>query len=194
MTVQEYLEFERTSPEKHDYVDGFIVDVRSMAGNNFNHSLIVMNWGGEIRARLKGKPCFAFDSNLKVRSKRIARYRYPDVSVACEPFEFDPAEKSQTTLMNPKLIVEVLSDSTERTDASFKLLDYVAIDSFREYVLTSQHEPLVITFFREDDGRWIFTPFRGMESSVKLQSLDMEIPLRDLYAGVVFSPETETSK
>ncbi len=130
MTIEEYLEFERTSEVKHDFVDGDLIDVRAMAGGSANHSVITLNWGAALLRRLNGKPCRAFDSNLKVRAQHSVKFRYPDLSVACPPLEFDPQESAQLTLLNPKLIIEVLSDSTEARDRGVKFAEYREIASF----------------------------------------------------------------
>ncbi len=189
MTVEEYLEFEKNSEEKHDYIDGYLVDVRAMAGTTANHSRIQRNWLTALSRRLEGNPCEAFGSDLKVRSIRQARYRYPDVSVGCRPLEFDEKEGSQRTLLNPKLIIEILSDSTANQDRDDKFKEYLTIESFREYVLTSQHLPVVETFYRNDDGQWVFNYVHGLDATIKLSSLGVEAPLREIYAGVEFSPE-----
>lgn len=189
MTVEEYLEFERNSDAKHDYVDGQVIDVRAMAGTTAEHASIQLNWLVALANRLQGKPCRPFGSDLKVRAVQRTRYRYPDLSVVCHPIEYDPRESTHLTLVNPKLIVEILSDSTEIQDRGDKFKEYLQIDSFREYVLTSQRLPIVETFFKRDDGQWLFNFSRGLDAAVKLQSLGIEVPLREIFAGVEFSPE-----
>jgi len=189
MTVEEYLEFERNSDAKHDYVDGQVIDVRAMAGTTANHSRIQLSWSVALRHRLEGMPCEPFGSDLKVRSSRQRAFRYPDLSVACRPLEFDPRESGELTLLNPRLIIEILSDSTEKQDRDEKFKEYLTIESFREYVLTSQYRPSIETFYRRDDGQWLFNFTRGLDAAVKLQSLGIEVPLREIFAGVEFSPE-----
>ncbi len=189
MTVEEYLEFEKNSEAKHDYVDGQVIDVRAMAGNTVNHSRIERNWMVALTTRLAGKPCEPFGSTLKVRTSRRVKYRYPDLSVACPPLRFDPKEGDQLTLLNPTLIIEVLSDSTQAQDRDEKFKEYMEIESFREYVLTSQHRPLVETFYRRDDGSWILNFARGLDAVAKLGALGIEVPLSEIYGGIDFPKE-----
>lgn len=193
MTVDQYLEFERTSDIKHDFVAGSLIDVRAKAGTTESHGRIQVSWLVALHRALDGKPCEPFGSDLKIRSARRATYRYPDISVAYRPLEFDPRESAHLTLLNPKLIIEILSDSTEMQDRTDKFTEYREIDSFREYVLTSQNAPHVECYYRQDDGRWLVSYVRGLDKIVKLQSLDIEVQLREIYAGVEFPPENAES-
>jgi len=186
MTVQEYLDFEATSETKHDYVDGYLVDVRAMAGTTVDHSRIERNWIMALSKRLDGKPCEAFGSSLKVRAAKRTNYRYPDLSVGCKPLQFDDRESTSRTLLNPTLVVEILSDSTGSEDRGQKFTEYREIESFREYVLTSQSAPSVEVFYKRDDGQWLFNFSSGLEASIKLLSLGIEVPLSEIYAGVTF--------
>jgi len=194
MTVNEYLEFERSSPDKHDYVNGDLIDVRAMAGTTGEHSAITANWLIALGARLKDRPCRPFDSNLKVRSAKRTNYRYPDLSVACKPIQYDPREGANLTLLNPTLIVEILSESTEAQDRVEKFAEYREMESFREYVLTAQKSPYVETFFLQDDGQWVMSFTHGLDKVVKLRSLGIEVPLSEIYVGVEFpvEPAVET--
>jgi len=196
MTVEEYLAYEETAEEKHDYVDGKLIDVRAMAGGTSEHSMIELNWAAALLRKLEGKPCRPFSSNLKVRARKKVRYRYPDLSVACQPFEYDDRESSHRTLLNPTLIVEILSSSTESQDRGKKFSEYREIESFREYVLTAQHKPYVEVYFRLDDGQWMVNFTEGMDGIVRLRSLDIELPVKDLYVGVQFPvvPDEEPKK
>src|SRR5450755_1942635 len=109
-TVEEYLRLEHESPEKHEYRDGEII---AMAGGTYEHSLIIANIIGELRGRLKGTPCRVNESNLRVRVARTVRYSYPDLAVVCGEPQFDPKDVNRTTVTNPRLVVEVISESTE---------------------------------------------------------------------------------
>jgi Uma2 family endonuclease len=135
LTPEEYLAFEEAAVDRHEYNAG---RVRMMAGGTFNHSCIIMNMGAALVTRLKGKPCRALDSNLRVKISRKKVYTYPDISVVCGPVEFDSVDKSRGTILNPKLLIEVLSPSTERYDRGDKFLFYSYIDSLEQYVLISQ--------------------------------------------------------
>jgi Uma2 family endonuclease len=180
-TVDEYLHMEQDAAEKHEYRDGEII---AMAGGSANHSLIIANVCGELRNRLKGSPCRAYESNLRVRITRKTLYSYPDTTVICGPTKIDPDDSTGETVLNPKLIVEVLSPSTEGFDRGEKFGRYILLDTLEEYVLVSQDKPRVEAFYRQGDGTWLFTYFDGREAVATLRSLRVELPLTEVYAGV----------
>ncbi len=184
-TVAEYLAFEHEATERHEYRDGEII---SMAGGSPQHSLIIANVIGGLHGRLKGKPCRVFESNLRVRSARDARYVYPDVSVVCNEARFDPADDKKTTIINPRVIVEVLSPSTEASDRGEKFQRYIMVDGFEEYVLVAQNQARIETFLRQPDGTWSLAFFEGMQAVARIRSLGVDLPLADIYAGVEFPP------
>ena len=181
-TLDEYFKIARDSEVKLEYIDGEIV---AMAGGTYNHSLIAANFIGALSPRLKGKPCRVLESNLRVGIRR-SRYTYPDIPVVCGSPQFDPRDSE--TIVNPRVLIEVLSPSTERSDRGEKFNRYQMLESLEEYVLVSQDKPLIETFFRQSDGGWLLMPYSGMEAVVKLRSLDVEIPLSEIYAGVEFPP------
>lgn len=182
-TVEEYLEFERNSLEKHEYDDG---DILAMAGATEPHVLVASNVQGWLWSRLRGGPCRPYGSDLRVRLVGRPKFVYPDVSVICGPPAFDPADASRSTVTNPTLVVEVLSPSTESYDRKGKFDRYRELASFQEYVLVSQDVPRIETFFRQPDGTWIFDAGVGLEALVKLRSLTIELPLAEAYLGVEF--------
>lgn len=184
-SVDEYLRRERDSVDKHEYRDGEIV---LMAGSSANHSLIAANLIRAMANALLGKPCRVFDSNLRILFPRKVFYTYPDVTVSFGTVQFDPRDKSTGTALNPRLIVEVLSPSTEGYDRGEKFDSYREIDSLQEYVLVSQTSPHIQTFVRQKDGMWLFRAFAGIEAVARLPSLEIEVPLREAYAGVEFPP------
>jgi Uma2 family endonuclease len=183
MTIDEYLEFERQSREKHEYYGGEVV---AMAGGSAMHSLIAMNLVREIGLRLKGKQCRVFGSDLRVRIPNHPTYVYPDVSVVCGPLEFDPRDKLRHTIMNPKLVIEVSSPSTESRDWVKKTGRYVSVPSIQEYLIVGQFEPQTFSISRAPGGNWSFTPVGGLEAALWLRSLEIEIPMAEVYAGVEF--------
>jgi Uma2 family endonuclease len=184
-TVADYLRMEQDSEQKHEYRDG---EVLCMAGGTANHSLIIVNILAELRNRLKGKRCRPYDSNLRVGIPRTVLYTYPDVSVFCGDLQPDPTDRSGQTVTNPRVIIEVLSESTEGYDRGEKFNRYRQIDSLEEYVLVAQNEPSIQIFLRQSGGAWLFTPVAGMEAVAKLRSIDVELPLSEVYAGVEFPP------
>jgi Uma2 family endonuclease len=184
-TIAEYLRHEQTATNKHEYRDGEIV---AMAGNSYSHSLIAANFIGELRNALKGRPCRVLDSNLRIGIPRTPLYTYPDASVICGPAQIDPADATGQTATNPRLLVEILSPTTEAYDRGEKFNRYRQLDSLQEYVLISQDVARVEIFFRQPDGTWVFTSVSGVESRCRLASLDLTVPLAEIYAGVEFPP------
>ena len=182
-TVDEYLRIERNSTEKHEFRDGEII---TMAGGSAEHSLITVNTLGELRQRLRGKPCRVYDSNLRLRIARTLRYSYPDGIVICGETKFDPQDTSRTTATNPTLVIEVLSPSTEMFDRGEKFRRYLQLESLEEYVLIAQDEARIETYSRQAGGTWLFTTFVGRQSVAKLRCLQIELPLAEVYAGVEF--------
>lgn len=182
-TVEEYLRFESTSTEKHEYRDGRIVN---MAGGTFEHSLIIMNLGASLHRLLRGGECRVLESNIRVRIPRTPRYVYADLSVICGMPQSDPEDPERTTVMNPRLIVEVLSPSTEAYDRGEKFDRYRELDSLEEYVLIAQRAARIDTFFRQPDGAWLFCAASGLEAVATLRSLNVKLPLSDAYARVEF--------
>lgn len=185
-TIEEYLRIADDSEERLEYIDGQIV---SMAGGTANHSLICANSVREIGNGLKGKPCRVYESNLRVGIPRTPRYMYPDTLVICGKPEFDPRDRKSLSVLNPRLVVEVISESSERNDRGEKFTRYRLLDSLREYILVSQTRPEVQTYYRQPDGTWLFTPCIGMEAVVHLRSVEIDIPMTEIYAGVEFPPE-----
>lgn len=187
-TVEEYFRREETAADKHEFRDGQIV---MMAGGTRFHSLITTNVLVALGNRLNGKSCEVYDSNLRVRVPRRLRYVYPDITVVCGKFEPDPNDPGGGSVLNPKLIVEVLSPSTEGYDRGEKFDGYRQIESLEEYVLISQSSAHVQTFLRQKEGLWLFDASAGIEGTAKLKSLSLEIPLTEIYAGVEFPPAAE---
>jgi Uma2 family endonuclease len=146
----EYLEYERDSALKHEYIDG---DIVAMAGGSRRHSALAARVVAALeQGRQRG--CYAFQSDQRVRVLATGRSTYPDASVACEPIEGDPADPSGATITNPRLLAEVLSPSTEADDRGDKWQDYQQLPSLQEYVLVSQLAPRVETYRRLAGGAW----------------------------------------
>lgn len=190
-SIEEYFRIADDSEQKLEYIDG---DVVAMAGGTYNHSLITANVTGELRQLLKGKPCRVLESNLRVGIPNNLRFMYPDVPVVCGKPEFDPRDRKNLTLVNPRLVVEVLSPGTERNDRGEKFTRYRELASLQEYVLVSQNRAQVETFFRQSDGTWLLTPYAGMGTIVRLRSLEIQLPMTEIYSGVEFPPEEEDLK
>jgi Uma2 family endonuclease len=173
-TPDEYLAMERGAETRSEYIDGRIV---AMAGAQLPHIRIVHNFGRELGVCLLETPCDVYPTEMKVKIEASGRYVYPDLSVACDPrFEDDVTD----VLLNPLLIVEVLSDSTESYDRGEKFFHYRRIASLREYVLVSQKRCLVERYVRDGDF-WRFESLDDPDASLVLTSVEVEIPLRRIY-------------
>jgi Uma2 family endonuclease len=184
-TVADYFRIENDSSEKHEYDDGVIV---AMAGASPQHVAIVGNIHGELRDRLRGGPCKPYVGDLRVGLAGRPKYVYPDVSVICGALEYDPQDPKRFTVINPRVIVEVLSASTEAYDRGEKFRRYLKLRSFEEYVLVSQSAPIVEVYSRQSDGSWSFRVYEGMEATARLNSVEQDLPLAGVYEGVELLP------
>jgi Uma2 family endonuclease len=182
-TIPEYLRLERDALDKHEYRNGEILTMGRVTGD---HSLIAANIIAELGNRLKGKPCRVYESSLRLRVPRKVLYTYPDVSVVCGKPDLDPDDPFGETVTSARVIIEVLSPSTESYDRGEKFNYYRELDSLEEYVLVSQAACRIETFFRQSEGTWLLTPVSGLSGKVNLRSLEVELALSEVYAGVEF--------
>jgi len=173
-TEDEYLEFERTSTGRWEYVNG---KIRAMSGGTADHSTIAVNIGATLRAALLSKGCRVFGADMKVHTN--ANNTFPDVSVVCGPLIFHRGRKDIIT--NPILVVEVLSSSTEAYDRGEKFLHYQTLPSLTDYLLVSQDEARVQLFTREGD-RWQPREVIGRGGELYLPSVEITLALSDVYA------------
>ena len=179
-TVDEYLALERASDEKHEYFDG---EIFAMAGGSMQRSLIGANTVRELGNKLQDRPCRVFNSDMRVWCPTGLR-TYPDASVVCNQPQLEDSEKD--TLLNPIVVVEVLSPSTEAYDRGRKFEIYKSIESLREYVLVAQDRAHVDCFTRQPSGGWLLTSATGLESSIEIPALECSIRLAEIYAQVEF--------
>jgi len=181
-TPAEYLAAERRSREKSEYVNGRIY---AMAGATRAHNLIAGNLFAELRAQLRGRPCEAYVNDMRVKVQRTGMYIYPDVAALCgEPLLED---ENLDTLLNPGVIVEVLSRSTESCDRGEKFAHYRRLDSLQEYVLVAQ-ETARIEHFRRVGDHWVLTEISGPDAELSLVSLGCVVKLADVYDRVELPP------
>ncbi|AFZ50776.1 Uma2 family endonuclease [Dactylococcopsis salina] len=180
-TRQEYFDFEVNSQEKHEYIDG---EVRKMASETPNHNLIIGNAFFALKFALKTKnyDIFVSDQRLWIPEKNI--YTYPDIMIIQGELQFQEGRKD--TLMNPCLIGEVLSNSTQGYDKDEKFQAYRSIPSFQEYVLIDQYSPQIEHYRKTDRHQWLFTEYQGLDSILTLAIDGMTIPLADIYDKVRF--------
>lgn len=181
LTVEEYLEAERRAETKSEYLDGEVV---AMTGASFRHNVIVANLIGELRQQLKGRPCIVAPGDLRVHIPATGLYTYPDVIAICGEPRFEDRELD--TLLNPTLILEILSPTTEAYDRGKKFEHYQTIESLAEYVLVSQESPRVEQYIRQDGGRWLFSATSGLDNRLILASIGCELELAEVYDKVPF--------
>lgn len=186
-TPAEYLSRERAAEYRSEYYAG---EIFAMAGGSPRHSRIKTNVLTLLNVRLQSHPCTPYDSDLRIRVP-TGLYTYPDVSVICGELAFDDEHKD--TVLNPTVLVEVLSPTTEAYDRGKKFDHYRRIESLREYVLVSQDEPRVERFLRNDDGTWTLAIASGLSESIALPSLGLTLPLSEVFAKVDFTAEEAPS-
>ena len=197
MTPQEFLAWEEKQEGRYEYLHGAIRamsegarnpdNIRAMSGGSWNHNSIIQNISRHLGNQLNDKPCAVFSQGLQVQAAQGDAYFYPDVGVICgEPTLIH----NECTLLNPVLIMEVLSPSTEKRDRVRKLQAYQAIESLQEYVLVSQEVPVVECFRRKGEA-WEHHLIVGLEAVLRLESVGCEIPLAEIYERVQFPEEDE---
>jgi Uma2 family endonuclease len=185
-TREQYLAFERNAAYKSEYDNGFIT---AMAGASREHNVIALNLGGEVRSQLKGRPCEVYVSDMRVLVSRTGLYTYPDIVAVCGEPRFE--DEKADTLLNPTMIAEVLSPTTESYDRGRKFGHYRQLASLKEYVLIAHDQMLVERYTRQGD-QWLLTEFRNPGDVLRLASIDCEIPLSEIYARVAFPAEQAT--
>ena len=183
-TVEEYLQGERASAERHEYLDGEIFE---MAGESLAHSRICINIAGEMRTALKGSGCEALSPNMKVRAETKGLFAYPDLSVVCGEPEFH--DDKRDVLLNPKVIVEVLSPSTQRYDQTKKYYRYrKEISTLTDYILIYQEISFIEHHEKMADGRWTFNVVEGLDTIFSVASIGVEIAMSEIYDRVDLLP------
>jgi Uma2 family endonuclease len=184
LTPEQYLELERASEFRNEYYAGHVY---AMSGGTHRHALLIGNITRHVGNALSERSCMVTPSDLRVRTSAQGLYTYPDVVVVCGQPKY--ADDQKDTLLNPILIVEVVSPSTEAYDRGFKAAQYRTIASLQEYVLVSQTEPRVETFRRQPGGAWLLWEAFGLGTVCRLDSLDCQIAIADIYGQVTFSTE-----
>lgn len=179
----EYLTIERAAPTKSEFYDG---EMFAMAGGTAIHSLIGSNVTREFGNQLHGKKCVPYNSDLRIQVQATGLFTYPDLSIICGPLQFADADD---TVINPSVLVEVLSPSTEAYDRGQKFLQYRQIPTLREYLLVNQHEPLVELFIRQEGNIWLLREAAGLDASLEIPSLQIAVSLAEIYANVDFPPQ-----
>jgi Uma2 family endonuclease len=179
LTPEEYLAIERKAECKSEYFNG---EMFAMVGASERHVLIVTNVVAELRGQLRRRPCTVYATDLRVRVSPTGLYTYPDVIVVCGQPQF--ADDQKDTLLNPTLIVEVLSESTKDYDRGGKFEHYRTLASLSEYVLIDQAKYHVEHFVRQPDNRWLLSETNRLEDTIHLLSVDCDLALAEVYDKV----------
>lgn len=193
LTIDQYLEFERQSEERHEYLDG---DIWVMAGESGAHADICTNLTTIVGLHLRGTRCRARSKDTKVRSGPAPRslratkglFSYPDLVVICGEPEYH--DEHRDVVINPAVVIEVLSESTEAFDRGAKFLRYqVWNPTLSDYLLVSQDKPLVEHYARQSDGSWVYRFYQGFDQSAQIHSIDCALSPAEVYDRIVFPPE-----
>lgn len=181
LTPAEYLAFERTQHDaRHEYLNG---QVTAMGGASEAHNLIVWNVLASLHGQMRGRPCRAYGSDMRVKVPASGLYTYPDIVALCGEPEFEDDEFD--TLLNPSVIIEVLSPSTEAYNRGAKFAHYRSIESLQTYVLIAQDAPHIELFERQPDGRWLLSEAKGLDASMSLTAVDCDLDLAAVYERVI---------
>ena len=182
ISPEEYLDWEEDQPTKHEYFHGRIY---AMTGGSLEHVTVIQNLGASLSNRLRGGKCRVFTSELRVKVDATGLYTYPDASVVCGEMQLDRRTKS-VTLLNPTLIIEVLSPSTEAYDRGDKFNHYRRLPSLTDYILISTRSAQVEHFQRHEDENWLLTVRTGNEATLTIKALGIELPFTEIYEYVEF--------
>ena len=174
-----YLELERKSETRNEYLKG---EVFAMTGASLKHNLIAGNIFAELKQQLKQTDCKVLVSDMRVSAPGATLYTYPDVVVVCGEAQLE--DKQFDTLLNPCLIIEVLSKSTATYDQEITFGYYRTIESLTEYLLVAQDEHHIAQHIRQPDGRWLLADIRGLESRIELASVPCKLALSEVYDRV----------
>jgi len=181
LTPEQYLAIERSADIKSEYYEG---QMFAMSGGSLPHSLIPAQLTAALVYALRGRGCRVVTSDLKVRVSAQGPYFYPDLTVYCgEP---QLADDHKDILLNPRVLFEVLSPSSEAFDRGLKFEAYSGIESLQEYVPVSQSRPRMEVYTRQPEGKWLLSAYTGLEAECRFSSLDCSVRLAEIYDGIVF--------
>lgn len=184
ITSEEYLAFERTSDEKHEYYAGTIY---AMAGGSARHNRIAGSAYAALYAQLRQRNCNVYPSDMRVKIVQTGLYTYPDITIICGNEQYE--DRKEDTLLNPTIIIEVLSPSTEKYDRGKKFQQYRSILSLREYILIAQDEYHIEQFTRQSDNRWVFSEAVGRDGKIELPAVQCILLLEEVYEKVDLAQE-----
>lgn len=184
MTAEDYLAWERASPTKHEYFSGEVV---AFAGASIDHAQIVLNIASLLHIQGRGQGCRTLTNDIRVRVGAVKAYTYPDILIVCGEMQF--ADEQKDTLLNPTVIIEVLSPSTTMIDRVQKLDLYTSLPSLQEYLLVAQHKPQIDQYVREADGSWRYKQYRVLDAELVLPSVGCAFSVSKVYENVTLTTE-----
>lgn len=184
LTPEEYLTQERRAATRSEYVNG---QIYAMTGASREHNLIAGNTFATLHAQLRSRACEVYASDMRVKLSATGMYTYPDVVAVCGVPQFE--DEAVDTLLNPSVIVEVLSDSTERYDRGAKFAHYRTLDSLTDYLLIAQGSYLVEQYTRQPDGQWLFSANTLLTATLTLASIGCTLPLAAIYEKIAPPPD-----
>lgn len=187
ISPQEYLKRERQAEYKSEYLNG---EIFAMTGASRKHNLITTNLSTTLNQQLKGTPCEVYSSDMRVNVRFNGLYTYPDVVVVCGEPQFEDGHVD--TLLNATVLVEVLSQSTERDDRIAKTTYYRTIDSLTEHLLVAQEEVRLEQCVKQENGEWLVLYYSSLDNIVDLKSIGCSLALRDVYDKVTIEPPTRS--
>lgn len=179
LSPEAYLRLERQAETRSEYLDG---EVFTMAGASEAHNLIATNLTASLVVRLKDRPCKVYSSDMRVKVSATGLYTYPDVVVVCGHPQFE--DRQRDTLLNPTVIIEVLSPSTESYDRGGKFDHYSTLASLTDYLLVGQESVAVDHYLRQEDGKWLLSRYRSLAEAAHIASIGCDLPLADAYDKV----------
>lgn len=179
LTIEEYLEFEQTAEEKHEYYKG---EIFAMSGSKVPHNTIAMNLSGILVQKLKGKSCRPYNSDQRIYIPQNSLFTYPDISIICGKAE--TKDNDDWNILNPTVIIEVLSKSTRDYDMGGKFVLYRDIPSLKEYILVDSESLNIYAFRINAGGHWELQEYKQIEDVLPIKVLDLTIPLVEIYEEV----------
>ncbi|HMT94190.1 Uma2 family endonuclease [uncultured Thiothrix sp.] len=182
LSTADYLHGERQAPEKHEYIQG---QIYAMAGASREHNQLVFNLAGLLHAQLRAKPCSAFVADMRVRTRPNEAYFYPDLTVVCGELQFE--DEHSDTLLNPSVIIEVLSPSTEGYDRGAKFAHYRRLASLQEYILVAQDRLSIEHYLRTAEGQWLLSEASEWQQELVIHSINCVLTVQDVYEKVLIN-------
>lgn len=184
LSPEAYLRLERRAETRSEYLDG---EIYALAGASRTHNLIATNLIISLGTQVRGRPCEVYSSDMRIKVCATGLYTYPDVAVVCGSPRFEDRQKD--TLLNPGVIIEVLSPSTETYDRGAKFDHYSSLESLSDYLLVAQDGPKIGHFVRQPEGKWLFCQYRSLNDVIPINSIDCVLSLADVYDKVEWPEE-----